>query len=261
MKKIFCCLALAMLLACTSKKDDTITDPQPILEWSLVYYNPAATKVVAVFNNNILVRGSFPIDTDSVFAYTKIMEVVKARCPAMNFDNSTFIDISMLDNAPKAEWPQLQVELKAYNLADAAIPSKWPPYQTDYNAQLLGSKVCGHSGRFHWWPIEGFNPTMSWDQKVGQFFTKKGWNGQHGGYNFDGLVDRLDSLLRDESYPKIIYYHCTWGHDRTGALTFGWMVKHGGFTKADALLAVDSVATPNEHYSGMIDDYYKWLFP
>jgi protein-tyrosine phosphatase len=68
-------------------------------------------------------------------------------------------------------------------------------------------------------------------------------------------------LLKDPTYPKIIYYHCTWGKDRTGALTFGWLVKHGGYSKDNAIASVDSVFVPNEHYSAMIEDYYKWLFP
>jgi hypothetical protein len=259
MRKICFCVLLGLLFSCTSKDDDTVNDDL-VVGWSNVVYQPELTRVVAVRNNNVLVRGSFPIDARSNFVYDQIFSVVQAKVPSVNFSNHVIIDVSMIDNVQNAEWPQLQQELKVFSLADNAIPSDWPPYKIGYTAKLLGQKVCGHPGRFHWWPIEGFNPSMPWEQKVGQFFTNNGYNNQPGGYNFNGLVDRLDSLLNDASYPKVIYYHCTWGKDRTGALPFGWLVKHGGYTKKAAISAVDSVFVPNDHYSGMISDYWTWLF-
>lgn len=260
MKKILLFLLLVLLFSCTKKKEDDVPT-EPILQWTDVVYQPALTKVVAIHGTNVLVRGSFPIDARGNFVYNQILDVVRAKEPFTDFSNHTIIDVSMIDNVANAELPQLRQEIYTFSIADSLLPYQWPPYTIGYKAKFLGTFVAGHSGRFLWWPIEGFNPAMPWDQKVGQFFTNNGWNGQPGGYNFDGLVDRLDSLLKDQSWPKIIYYHCTWGKDRTGALTFGWLVKHGGYSKDVAIASVDSVFVPNEHYSGMINDYWTWLHP
>ncbi len=259
MKKVLFYLLLVLLFSCTKKQEDDIP-MEPIQQWTDVVYQPALTKVVAVNGTNVLVRGSFPIDGQRNFVYNQILDVVRARLPFVNFSNHTMIDISMIDNNSNAEWPQLRQELQAFSLRDSVLPVECPPYTVGYEAKLLGTFVSGHYGRFLWWPIQGFNPAMPWEQKVGQFFTNNGWNGEPGGYNFDGLVDRLDLLLKDTAYPKIIYYHDTWGKDRAGALTFGWLVKHGDYAKDIAIASVDSVVAPNEIYSGMINDYYTWLF-
>ena len=217
---------------------------------------------MAVQGNNVLIRGSLPIGSDSNFVYDQILAFVTTKLPSINFTNSTLIDVSVIGNMKTGEWKQLKQELTAFNLANTAIPyDSWPPYTVGYKATLLGSQVSGHASRFCWWPFQGFKSWWSQDQKIKQYFTNEGYNGEKGGYNFDGLVDQLDFLLKDESYPKIIYYHCTFGKDRTGALTFGWLVKHGGYSKTDALAKVDSVSIPNDDYSGMINDYFTWLFP
>ena len=260
MKKILPYLLLVLLFSCTKRQEDDIPT-EPILPWTDVVYQPSNTKVVAVNGNNVLVRGSFPIDAQRSFVYSQILAVVEARLPYVNFSNHTMVDVSMLDNNTNAEWPQLRQELKVFSIPDSILPVECPPYTVDYEAKLLGTFVSGHYGWFLWWPIQGFNLAMPWEQMVGQFFTNNGWNGQPGGYNFDGLVDRLDLLLKDPTYPKIIYYHGAWGKDRTWALTFGWLVKHGGYAKAIAIASVDSIVVPNNNYSAMIEDYYKWLFP
>jgi len=220
-----------------------------------------STSVISVHGQNVLVRGSHPIDVQGNFVYDQILSALKSKVPAIDFTSHTLFDVTMIGGQGTGEWTQLQQELQAYGLADTAVPSAWPPYTVGYVTKPLGKQVSGHPGRLCYWPIQGFNPAMTWEQKVGQFFTNNGYNGQPGGYNFNGLVGMLDSLLKDNTSRKIIYYHCTFGHDRTGALTFGWLVKFGGYTKEKAIAKVDSVFIPNEHYMGMINDYYKWLNP
>jgi hypothetical protein len=258
MKKICLWLSALLLFSCTSKFDN-IT-PKVDLRFTNVVYQPTVTKLVAVHGQNILVRGSLPIDSSGIFVYFPIRNYLMTKL-SINMVYYTLIDVSLVDNIPRGELTQLNQELLNFNLPDSAVPSVWPPYTIGYKAKLLGKSVYFETARFLWWPIQGYDPALPWAQKVGQFFTNTGYNGQTGGFNFDGLVDRLDSLLNDETYPKVIYYHCISGNDRTGALTFAWLVKHGGLSKAAALATVDSVATPNNDYMGMINDYYTWLFP
>lgn len=260
MKKILFPLLIMLFFACTKTDQETPTNNPP-LGWENVVYQPALTSVIATNGQNVLVRGSHPIDAQGNFVYDQILSAVTTKIPSIDFSNHTLIDVTMIGGKATGEWAQLQQELLAFGLADTAVPTAWPPYTVGYVATLLGTNVCSHSGKLCYWPIQGYNPSMPMEQKIGQFFTNNGYNGQPGGYNFDGLVSLLDSLLKDNTSRKIIYYHCTFGHDRTGALTFSWLVKFGGYSKALAIAKVDSIFIPNEHYMGMINDYYTWLFP
>ena len=257
MKSLPLILLLGLLAACSAKNNP---EPEPNLGFENVVYNPVYTRIVTVSGSNVLVRGSFPCDARGNFVYDSILAYVMAKVPGISFDQHSLIDVSVIDNQGDAA--NLSNELFAYGLPDSVTMISWPPFTVGYKASLLGTQVCGHPGHFLWWPFEGYNPdNMSWEQKVGQFFTADGYNGQPGGYDFNGLTDRIDSLLTDETYPKIIYYHCTFGKDRTGALTFAWLVKHGGFSKEAAKSKVDSVVVPNAHYSAMMEDYWTWLHP
>jgi len=254
---------VVMLLSCsksTEIEDKPDPGPNPGLEYELVYL-PGRTGFVAVNNKNVILRGNFPIDSNGTFAYEQIMLFAKDSVPSVNFDDHCIIDVSLLDNVPTGEGLELNQELYTFSLPDSALPSHWPPYEVNYEATLMGDSVCGHPGKFMWWPIEGYDSSLSWQEKVGVFITNQGNPpGTGGGYNFDGLVDRIDSLFKDESYPKVIYIHCCWGADRTGALTFGWLVKHNQYDKPEAMSKVNSIVTPNQGYVNLMNDYYTWLY-
>jgi hypothetical protein len=260
MRKLLYCLLLLLLFSCTSKKEDETTN-DIILGWTNLVYTPEFTRVVAVNGNNILVRGSFPIDAQGNFVYNQILSFINSKVPSGNFSNCAFFDISVLDNVPAWELTQLQQELGIYGLANGEIPSDWPPFLNGYKPHFMGTQVSGHPGRFCWWPFKVAGSSDPIEKKIGQFFTDSGYMGQPGGFNFNGLVDRVDSLLQDQSTPKIIYYHCAFGKDRTGLITFGWQVKHNGKTKAWASASVDSVSALYGDYITFRDDYYHWLFP
>jgi hypothetical protein len=193
--------------------------------------------------------------------YDQIVSFVSGKIPSGNFTNHSIIDISVLDNVPAWELTQLRQELTAYGLANSAIPTDWPPFLNGYKPSFKGSQVSGHPGRFCWWPFKVPGSSDPMEKKIGQFITDGGYMGQPGGFNFNGLVDKIDSLMKDASTPKIIYYHCAWGKDRTGLITFGWQVKHNGKTKAWALASIDSVSALYGDYITFREDYYKWLFP
>ena len=245
-------LLFVVLISCTAKHDhDHDTEMVVNLQFDNVHYLSQRTALVARVGNNFLVRGNLPIDPAGNFVYDSIIHFIETQAPGILTSSHWLIDVSMIDNRPAGELPELQNELKGYGLANTAIPDYWPPFSQGYVSLLQGEQVNGHNGRFFWWPIEGYSPRYSWNDRMSTFIT--------GGYNFDGLVDKIDSLFRDTSQNRIIYYHCTWGADRTGALTYGWLVKHGGYSRDSALAKVNSVTIPNDNYRLMIDDYQKYL--
>jgi hypothetical protein len=257
MRNLLLVVITAILFSCTSKSDDD-SDNIIVGSWN-PYYNPELTSVVSVYNDqNILVRGSHPIDQQKKFVYDQIISAVKSQQPSIDLTGYTLIDISMLDNRPNADKPNLENELLAYGLDTVTFPHTWPPFAHGYTPEMMGTAVNGHPGHFLWWPLEGYNTNNTVEQHVGQFITG-GTLGYSWGYNFNGLVDYLDSLLKDTSVKRIIYFHCTWGKDRTGALTFGWLYKHGGFNYEDAKSKVLAVSPVNDSYTMLINDYRAWV--
>jgi hypothetical protein len=249
--------AIAALVSCSKSKPDD--DTTIILGSWNPYYTPELTSVVSVYNNqNILVRGSHPIDQQKKFVYDQIISAVKAQQPSIDLAGYTLVDVSMIDNRPDGDMPNLNNELIAFGLDSTSVPDTWPPFEFGYSPALLGTTVNTHPGHFLWWPLEGYNPNNSVNQRVGQFITG-GTLGYTWGFNFNGMIDRIDSLLKDTSVKRIIYYHCTWGKDRTGALTFGWLYKYGGLSYDSAIAKVLSISPVNEHYTVLMNDYKAWV--
>ncbi|HTX89230.1 MAG TPA: hypothetical protein VMC08_09595 [Bacteroidales bacterium] len=261
--KYFLILAtFALLASCKSSSDDTPEPSQQIIlgSWNPVY-NGQYTSVIKVYNSrNILVRGSHPIDPKERFVYDSIFAAVHQQQPSLDLTGYSIVDISMLDNRPNADMPNLNNELIAFGLDSTAIPDSWPPFAQPggYYPALLGSAVYGHPGNFLWWPVEGYDPSLPVKQRIGTFITG-GTLGFTWGFDFNGLVDRVDSLLKDPLHKQIIYYHCTWGKDRTGALTFAWLIKYGGKDTTAAKNIVLAVAPVNDHYRKLMTDYAIWL--
>lgn len=183
-------------------------------------YMPKRTYVVTSVGNNYLVRGNEPLNNDSSFAYdainTKLQELIGG-----NFDlkNYKFIDISVIDNNPASEAGDLGKEFSAYGLDLTTMfpfPATWPPYFHGIDVtKQHGNSVNGHDGSLIWYPVQGCTDNVNCELVEPSQF------------NFNGTVDLLNTLLTTET-KAVIYYHCEHGHDRTSALTAGYMMKYMG---------------------------------
>lgn len=142
MNKILSLTLIVLLFSC--KKSNEVPADKPFLGWENVVYQPELTSVIAVYGQNVLVRGSHPIDARGNFVYQQILSTVTTKVPAIDFKNHTLIDVTMIGGQGTGEWTQLQQELQAYGLSDTAVPSAWPPYTIGYVAKPLGTQVSGH---------------------------------------------------------------------------------------------------------------------
>lgn len=181
-------------------------------------YMPKRTYVVTQVGENILVRGNEPLNDDGTFAYdainAKLQELVGG---SFDLTNYKFIDISLIDNNPASEGGDLGMELTAYGQDLATLfpfPAAWPPFFRDYDlTKQYGTTVNGHSGSIIWYPVQGCTDNANCALVEPPQF------------NFDGAVNLLNNLLKNEQ-KAVIYYHCEHGHDRTSALTAGYMMKY-----------------------------------
>ncbi len=183
-------------------------------------YMPKRTYVVTKSGDNYLVRGNEPLKEDGTFAYdainAKLQELVGGDFDLTNYK---FIDISVIDNNPASEGKDLGMEFAAYGQDLATLfpfPAAWPPFFRGYDVtKQYGTKVNGHNGSIIWYPVQGCTDNVNCELVEPTQF------------NFNGTVDMLEKLLRNEK-KAVIYYHCEHGHDRTSALTAGYMMKYMG---------------------------------
>jgi hypothetical protein len=189
-------------------------------------YSPKRTYVVAKMGGNILVRGNEPLNADGSFAYGAINSKLNELIPGFDMHQYKLIDFSLIDNNPASEGGDLGMEFSAYGQDLATLfpfPAAWPPYFNHYDVtKQYGTTVNGQSGSIIWYPVQGCTGNANCAAVEPTQF------------NFNGAVDLLHSLLTNER-KSVIYYHCEHGHDRTSALTAGYMMKYMGKSLEEVL--------------------------
>lgn len=209
---------------------------------------PERVKIVDQVGNNILVRGPMPLTGDQtpVFAYYDV-----GQAAGLDLDLRSFMDISLIDCTGEQPW--LAPEMAAFQLK-APPPSYWPPYlQPGYTPSVgtitdLKTQGFERVADFFWWPIEGF--AEGEDPKT--YLTSPGWD-------FGGLIARIHELMKD-SEPKVVYFHCMLGADRTGAVHGGYLLKKG-MPLAQVLEEVSKTPAgkPNPDYIRLLTSYAATL--
>jgi hypothetical protein len=183
-------------------------------------YMPKRTYVVDSGSTTFLIRGNEPLNDDGSFAYDAINKKLQELIVDFNLEEYKLITISLIDNNPSSERPDLNKEFLAYGITqkefdkDFPYPSSWPPvYRGIDVSKQYGEKVEGNKGSIVWWPVQGCS-SMDNCALV-----------EPPQYNFSGIVDYLHTLV-SSSEKLVIYYHCEHGHDRTSALTAAYMLKY-----------------------------------
>jgi len=193
-------------------------------------YDPTRTFLVTASGENFLIRGNEPLNDDGSFAYDALNTTLQGILPAgFDLNNYKLITISLIDNNPASEGGDLAMEFNGYGFSQDQFdkmfpyPSTWPPYyqNVDVTAQH-GTEVCGHKGSMVWYPVQGCTDEANCELVEPSQF------------NFIGLVEFLNTLLVTE-FNTVVYYHCEHGHDRTSALTAGYMLKYMGRTLDEVL--------------------------
>ncbi len=194
-------------------------------------YLPDRTYLVDALATNYLVRGNQPLQSDeTTFAYDAMNTKLKSLIGG-DFDltNYKLLDVSIIDNNPAGERPLLEAEFVAYGVSKTEFdkyfpwPGSWPPVAKSIDVKKqYGAAVAGHAGSVIWYPVQG---CVSMDNcsaiEPPQF-------------DFIGLIAFLRSLMETEK-NTVIYFHCEHGHDRTSAVTGGYMIKYLEISLNDVL--------------------------
>lgn len=270
---------------CTVKPDWYRTD---------IDFNLAALAVVDQHDGtgNILVRGSMPIHSAGgeadyekrKFTYDDLNKGIQSKIPGFNLSDYQLIDISLIDDQ-HAGLDTFIPEVKSFGLTVCDFNGGnenracWPP-KPDCSPTWEWGKLWGSGkvetepepmpeGNFVWWPISacdggGSLNNPSCNIPVTELLTEERWN-------FSGLVDFLIGQMKEKaeaSKPKILYIHCSWGKDRTGALSAGYLLKKAKEENETLTLkqaiqrGKDAVnLVPNDGYLRLTVVYCNTIFP
>lgn len=236
MKKLFLYLIPILFFAC----DTNSIAPIPNTEVNGgEEYKSHKTYIVDYdsINQNILVRGNEPLDSDGYSAYDQINQRLKDSLGnSFDLTKYTFIDISLISSQglennilfdeflaygypkndtltsfnlnPTLGWPPFM----GWNMDSSKAP--WDTYFLYGNKINVKGKM--YPGFFIWWPISGCpDTTQSCDDIVDTQF------------GFPKLIDYINELMT-ERQNTVIYFHCIHGHDRTSTVACAYQIKFQG---------------------------------
>lgn len=185
-------------------------------------YNSNRTFLLDQNQGSLLLRGNEPFNTRGEFDYRALYFKVEQLVPNFDLEACNLITVSLLDNKANSEREDLKLEFEAFGIPAAQFDldfpeSIWPPYANGINLQTrYGTSVQGNPGSLIWYPVQGCTGAE------GCSFT------QDSLYGFSSLPDLLRTLLLESN--TVIYFHCTTGNDRTGAVAASYLMKYKGAT-------------------------------
>ncbi|KAJ3425776.1 phosphatase [Anaeramoeba flamelloides] len=169
--------------------------------------------LVDYYQGNYLFRGNEPVVNNDTFAYTELTETMKKIIEAQNSEfptNFELIDMNFLNLFTEEQ------------VLDTKIEEDW--YSKHSQSQ-----------NFFKWPIFGSitDPDMySEDKRKEKALTFDNWD-------TDRLTPRLkivyDLLHKVDTLPKMIYFHCEHGIDRTGEFGASYVMLHFGWDYGKAI--------------------------
>jgi len=227
-------------------------------KFEIMNYIFGANKVALIdtIGNVNIFRGARPLVRNSEFAYSELAD--RLLDFKVDLRSSLLLDICLIDCTGERE--EFVPEVEAFGINSNQWPSSyWPPYlQSGWAPKTLygsgnvlndsSSSSSFYRGKFIWWPIQG----MTAGDDANTFLRFPGWD-------FSGLVDYVRELGEsNKDNDVVIYFHCSSGADRTGALHMGYLIGHCGKSYADSLnIASEPVGAPNADYICLIKEYCK----
>ncbi len=204
-------------------------------------FDPSRVGVVAN-GANLLIRGNFPLNSSLEWSYGGLQTALQSSLgSSFSLGAYNLLDIIILDNTYLSEGTWLTDELSTFGVASSGLPfsSGYPPYANDssWNPTVqYGSSISNTdngatpAATLMWWPLETQQDSTPTDSSWETYLVPTWSSGSPtpswtSGYGFDAAVANLDALFTTASdTPLAIYFHCSQGTDRTGALCAGYLL-------------------------------------
>lgn len=247
------------------------TNPPPV-------FNSQVVGVVAN-QTNLLIRGNFPLNASLQWSYGALETALQSTLGSgFSLSGYDILDIIILDNTPDSEGTWMDDELATFGVSSDQAPfnvQPYPPYANDtgWNPTVqYGSSITTTDTRatptasLMWWPLETQQDSSPTDDSWQPFLLPTLQSGSpvpdwSAGYGLDAAAACLQSLFTASySTPLAIYFHCSHGTDRTGALCAAYLLLTGAASTAtDAITQATSLIPANiapvEDYQQLVDAY------
>lgn len=187
-----------------------------------VVYNENRTFLLDQNQGSLLLRGNEPLTPQGDFNYRDLSRKVEQLVPNFDLQTCNLITVSLLDNKANSEREDLKLEFESFGISAAQFDldfpeSIWPPHANGVNLQTrYGTSVQGNPGSLIWYPVQGCTGAS------GCSLTEDSL------YAFSALPGFLHTLLTESN--TVIYFHCTTGNDRTGAVAAAYLMKYKAVT-------------------------------
>ncbi len=215
-------------------------------------------------NQNILFRGDQPLDDNNnyqynadelrnlVFSYLQEFKKTydtKASLPQslQDLKNYRIVIINLLyDGTNKGGDPEFTELTKEFQYSGSAKQLSIPQQHLMYG---LNNSFDPAQFAFEWWPITLLGKTdiennLNWPNqdkvpvlRSDQFYQPMNYPYLVSGVSYQNQSEHdaadLKTLLLmqpTDGHPLLIFYHCVAGKDRTGYVTMGYFMQHGGYS-------------------------------
>lgn len=239
------------------------------------------SQVVGVVANqtNLLIRGNFPLNASLQWAYGGLETALQSTLGSdFSLAGYNILDIIILDNTPASEGTWLDDELATFCVSSDQAPfnvQPYPPYANDtswnptvqYGSSIMTTDTgATPAATLMWWPLETQQDGSPGDTSWQPFLLPTLQSGSpvpewSSGYGLDAAAAYLQSLFTASySTPLAIYFHCSHGTDRTGALCAAYLLLTGTASNAtDALnqatKLIPAKIPPVQDYTQLVDAY------
>ena len=189
-------------------------------------------------NGNMLFRGNEPLgpgESGQQINFQTLHNCLKSKYQLQTgkFDfpemgKYVLRDIAFLDHVPTGELPILMAEISSFGATEASkVHQKWFPSEP--------GTFSGMKGQVANWNVEPSNITLD-VQMV------------------ENLTTWVNSTFTDPKtgkvLPVIYYIHCSSGHDRTGMISSGYLMKKYGLELSEAYILGTTIHKLNLNYGG-----------
>jgi hypothetical protein len=259
------------------------SDPSPDSPFNLQQENREYIAVPTVVdineeNGNLLVRGPIPLilrngpgncpatspylnQSDWRFAYDELNGFMRNASGPAYFSDSERNHISgVLRTFDLADYQVIDVSLLWSGEEQSYLDAEERAFGGNFSTctgPLNPGTIHGQNGNMIWSPLGTANTCVNISCANPVLYTNTSYNNTGPSCSMINLIRQIDTLMKEKDpsgKKRLIYYHCTLGRDRTGAVTISYLLqRHPEMSYCQALQYAEDLgrtSPPPQYFNG-----------